>query len=489
MLNQHQLKKHLPANCLPKELGGELTIDHNKWINHCLEQIKLLHLENNLDNLENLNDLNKSFMFNCDLIGENISNFNMEDIDENDEHFRKNSSELDLSGLSEQLTGLCDKLTNNFEQDLGIKIAQEDEKLVDLNENEKDLNNGLNINGNSNGLEINEKSNDEIVIKPALSNRTSLTIIKPKPENIPIIKLNCDHKLKNNFMKTNSNGFNSFSIEEDDYLRLFKNYLVNNDKSLHLSTDPGLNLNEFIQHLRTKGRKGLFEEYSKLRHMKDLNFIFNNHENLKRFSKLKISLNSFDKAINKEINSNEEINKEKNESLIEQTNNQLSEKINGEKIDLLNEDTNEKLIEKNLENEKEIELDDLDSKLFEKFNDLMCVFSFENALKKNNLTKNRYTDVLCYDHSRVILKEKTEEELEDIIVEEDPINDSPDYINDRSYINANYVDGFEQKNAFISTQGPLHQTCLDFWEMCIQNEVKVIVMTTRAMEGRKLIKF
>jgi len=53
---------------------------------------------------------------------------------------------------------------------------------------------------------------------------------------------------------------------------------------------------------------------------------------------------------------------------------------------------------------------------------------------RNNLTKNRYTDVLCYDHSRVILS------LED----DDPTSD---------YINANFVDGYKQKNAYISTQG------------------------------------
>lgn len=51
-----------------------------------------------------------------------------------------------------------------------------------------------------------------------------------------------------------------------------------------------------------------------------------------------------------------------------------------------------------------------------------------------NLPKNRYTDVLCYDHSRVIL----------------PIRDADEA---SGYINANFVDGYMQKNAFISTQG------------------------------------
>lgn len=53
---------------------------------------------------------------------------------------------------------------------------------------------------------------------------------------------------------------------------------------------------------------------------------------------------------------------------------------------------------------------------------------------RNNLTKNRYTDVLCYDHSRVVLSRVDGDELSD-------------------YINANFVDGYKQKNAYISTQG------------------------------------
>lgn len=60
--------------------------------------------------------------------------------------------------------------------------------------------------------------------------------------------------------------------------------------------------------------------------------------------------------------------------------------------------------------------------------------TFTNAKLRNNLTKNRYTDVLCYDHSRVVLT----------IEDGDPTSD---------YINANFVDGYKQRNAYISTQG------------------------------------
>ena len=47
--------------------------------------------------------------------------------------------------------------------------------------------------------------------------------------------------------------------------------------------------------------------------------------------------------------------------------------------------------------------------------------------------QNRYTDVLCYDHTRVVLRRD----------DNDP---------DSDYVNANYVDGYKQRNAFISMQ-------------------------------------
>lgn len=89
--------------------------------------------------------------------------------------------------------------------------------------------------------------------------------------------------------------------------------------------------------------------------------------------------------------------------------------------------------------------------------------TFTHAKTRNNLAKNRYTDVLCYDHSRVVLSQE----------DDDPTSD---------YINANFVDGYKQKNAYISTQGPLPKTSYDFWRMVWEQHCLVIVMTTRVME-------
>uniref|UniRef100_A0A8C7DMQ2 protein-tyrosine-phosphatase n=1 Tax=Oncorhynchus kisutch TaxID=8019 RepID=A0A8C7DMQ2_ONCKI len=51
------------------------------------------------------------------------------------------------------------------------------------------------------------------------------------------------------------------------------------------------------------------------------------------------------------------------------------------------------------------------------------------------------------------------------------------------YINASFMDGYKQKNAYIGTQGPLEKTYGDFWRMVWEQNVLVIVMTTRTNEG------
>ncbi|XP_014240929.1 tyrosine-protein phosphatase 10D isoform X2 [Cimex lectularius] len=84
-----------------------------------------------------------------------------------------------------------------------------------------------------------------------------------------------------------------------------------------------------------------------------------------------------------------------------------------------------------------------------------------------NRPKNRFTNILPYDHSRFKLQPVDDEEGSD-------------------YINANYVPGFHSPREFIVTQGPLHSTRDDFWRMCWESNSRAIVMLTRCIEkGRE----
>uniref|UniRef100_A0A9J7XRT6 Tyrosine-protein phosphatase non-receptor type 9 n=1 Tax=Cyprinus carpio carpio TaxID=630221 RepID=A0A9J7XRT6_CYPCA len=89
--------------------------------------------------------------------------------------------------------------------------------------------------------------------------------------------------------------------------------------------------------------------------------------------------------------------------------------------------------------------------------------TFTCALAAHNQERNRYGDVLCLDQTRVRLKARRNERSD--------------------YINASFMDGYKQKNAYIGTQGPLEKTYGDFWRMVWEQSVLVIVMTTRTDEG------
>lgn len=93
------------------------------------------------------------------------------------------------------------------------------------------------------------------------------------------------------------------------------------------------------------------------------------------------------------------------------------------------------------------------------------------ALQSDNLNKNRYTDVLPYDNSRVILNPTKENG-----------HLNGDYIN-ASFINAGISNHLTR---FIATQGPLLETFEDFWEMVIQYHCPAIVMLT-AVDNPKMM--
>ncbi|XP_072348469.1 receptor-type tyrosine-protein phosphatase H-like [Scyliorhinus torazame] len=89
--------------------------------------------------------------------------------------------------------------------------------------------------------------------------------------------------------------------------------------------------------------------------------------------------------------------------------------------------------------------------------------SVNGALLMDNKGKNRYTNVLPYDASRVKLVSEPESSTSD-------------------YINASYMPGYKSKTEFIAAQGPLPSTVADFWRMIWEERSEVIVMLTNCVE-------
>ncbi|XP_074867595.1 receptor-type tyrosine-protein phosphatase T [Carettochelys insculpta] len=89
--------------------------------------------------------------------------------------------------------------------------------------------------------------------------------------------------------------------------------------------------------------------------------------------------------------------------------------------------------------------------------------SWDTAKEDENRNKNRYGNIISYDHSRVRLQ----------LLEGDPHSD---------YINANYIDGYHRPRHYIATQGPMQETVKDFWRMIWQENSASVVMVTNLVE-------
>ncbi|XP_040565040.1 tyrosine-protein phosphatase non-receptor type 11 [Lepeophtheirus salmonis] len=90
--------------------------------------------------------------------------------------------------------------------------------------------------------------------------------------------------------------------------------------------------------------------------------------------------------------------------------------------------------------------------------------------KVENKNRNRYKNILPFDHTRVILKG----------------------LESHNYINANHIlpevdlGGKKLSKHYIATQGCLTSTRSDFWHMTWQENTRVIVMTTKEFERGKV---
>lgn len=93
---------------------------------------------------------------------------------------------------------------------------------------------------------------------------------------------------------------------------------------------------------------------------------------------------------------------------------------------------------------------------------------YRSALKHCNRDKNRYSNVLPLEKSRVVLN-------------------TVDGIEGSDYINASFVRGESAgSETYICTQGPLQNTVNDFWRMIWEQDCNIIVMLTKEIENLKV---
>jgi len=94
---------------------------------------------------------------------------------------------------------------------------------------------------------------------------------------------------------------------------------------------------------------------------------------------------------------------------------------------------------------------------------------YKSAMQGVNRNKNRFSNVLPPEHTRVVLSNIPNEECSD-------------------FINANWISGHipGSEKAYIATQGPLPSTFADFWRMVWEQNAAIVVMLTKEVESGKL---
>uniref|UniRef100_A0A8C2CSU7 Receptor-type tyrosine-protein phosphatase alpha n=1 Tax=Cyprinus carpio TaxID=7962 RepID=A0A8C2CSU7_CYPCA len=117
-----------------------------------------------------------------------------------------------------------------------------------------------------------------------------------------------------------------------------------------------------------------------------------------------------------------------------------------------------------------------DNKLFrEEFNALpVCPIqaSCDAASKEENKEKNRYVNILPCKHAYTRATRVHLTSLEGVP--------------DSDYINASYINGYQEKNKFIAAQGPKEETVNDFWRMIWEQNTATIVMVTNLKDTKEV---
>jgi len=94
---------------------------------------------------------------------------------------------------------------------------------------------------------------------------------------------------------------------------------------------------------------------------------------------------------------------------------------------------------------------------------------YKSAVVAVNKNKNRFSNVLPPESTRVVLQTIEGEEGSD-------------------YINANFISGYipGSERSYIATQGPLAATFADFWRMVWEQNAAIVVMLTKEVENGRL---
>uniref|UniRef100_A0A915ASM2 protein-tyrosine-phosphatase n=1 Tax=Parascaris univalens TaxID=6257 RepID=A0A915ASM2_PARUN len=109
---------------------------------------------------------------------------------------------------------------------------------------------------------------------------------------------------------------------------------------------------------------------------------------------------------------------------------------------------------------------DSDFRFSEEYDDLKSVGNGQTCIAADltvNRAKNRFTNILPYDHSRVKLMPTDDEDGSD-------------------YVNASYIPGFNSRREFIAAQGPLPSTRDHFWRVVWEQQCPAIVALTKCVE-------
>ncbi|CAD6244198.1 GSCOCT00014313001.2-RA-CDS [Cotesia congregata] len=100
------------------------------------------------------------------------------------------------------------------------------------------------------------------------------------------------------------------------------------------------------------------------------------------------------------------------------------------------------------------------------------------SLRKENSKKNRFSNIPCWDHSRVVINARESLTSFDVGDWDPSRQEVTSEDNAENYIHANYVDGFKEVNKYICAQTPLEDTWESFFKLIWEQESQVIVSLT-----------